>query len=59
MGKAIIKKETNEYSQIELHWLVRSEVGDTIYFDNENQFRAFVFLLKMMDETNAASVEVG
>lgn len=60
MSKTILKKEVTEYGSTTLTWCGhRNSCDDIIYFDSDSQFKAFAFLVKMMADTDAASVEVG
>lgn len=60
MSKTILKKEVTEYGSITLTWEGnRRGCDDIVFFDSDSQFKAFAFLVKMMADTDAASVEVG
>jgi hypothetical protein len=60
MAKTIIKKEVTEFGSIELSFFKKDDsYAETMIFDNELQLKAFAYMLKIMVETDAASVDVG
>ena len=60
MAKTIIKKEVTEFGSIELSFFKKDDsYAETMIFDNELQRKAFAYMLKIMVETDAASVDVG
>lgn len=57
MMKKIIEKEITEYGHIYL----RTNFGNSdyfLYFEDETEFQAFLFMLRTMVSMNAASVGV-
>lgn len=60
MAKTIIKKEVTEFGSIELSFFKKDDgYAEKMSFDNELQLKAFAYMLKIMVETDAASVDVG
>lgn len=57
MIKNLIEKEITEYGRIYLHVNFK-DTNDFLSFDDETEFRAFVFMLRMMTSMNAAAVSV-
>lgn len=57
MTKKLIEKEITEYGHIYLHVNFRN-TNDFLFFDDETEFQAFVFMLRMMTSMNAATVSV-
>jgi len=59
MARTIIKKEVTEFGSIELSFFRKDDnYAETMRFDNELQLKAFAYLLKIMVETDAATVDV-
>ena len=59
MARTIIKKEVTEFGSIELSFFMKDDnYAETMRFDNELQLKAFAYLLKIMVETDAATVDV-
>ena len=59
MARTIIKKEVTEFGSIELSFFRNDDnYAETMRFDNELQLKAFAYLLKIMVETDAATVDV-
>jgi len=58
MSKPIIKKEVTEFGSIEISFYKEkdSSYAETMRFRDEMQLKAFAYLLKLMVETNAASI---
>ena len=60
MSKTIIKKEVSEFGEVTLSFFKKDDkFPETMTFDNDLQLKAFAYMLKIMVETNAASVDVG
>lgn len=57
MIKNLIEKEITEFGRIYLHVNFKN-TNDFLSFDDETEFQAFVFMLKMMTSMNAATVSV-
>ena len=57
MTKNLIEKEITEFGRIYLHVNFRN-TNDFLSFDDETEFQAFVFMLRMMTSMNAATVSV-
>lgn len=57
MIKNLIEKEITEYGRIYLHVNFK-DTNDFLSFDDETEFQAFVFMLRMMTSMNAATVSV-
>jgi hypothetical protein len=58
MDKKIIEKEVTEYGTIHLNFYHR-DGKETMFFDDKVQFETFVYLLKMMVESDAESIIIG
>lgn len=57
MIKNLVEKEITEFGRIYLHVNFRN-TNDFLSFDDETEFQAFVFMLRMMTSMNAATVSV-
>jgi hypothetical protein len=57
MMKNLIEKEITEFGRIYLHVKFRN-TNDFLSFEDETEFQAFVFMLRMMTSMNAATVSV-
>ena len=56
-NKVVLKKEKRQYSGISLDVNIGS-LNSRLYFDDENEFQGFVYLLHLMAKTNAESVSL-
>ena len=56
-NKVVLKKEKRQYSGISLDVNIGS-LNNRLYFDDENEFQGFVYLLHLMVKTNAESVSL-
>lgn len=56
MKKIIEKVETNYGVRLEIKF---GSVNNNLYFDDDAELKAFVFMLHMMVSMDAASVEIG
>lgn len=56
-NKVVLKKEKRQYSGISLDVNIGS-MNSRLYFDDENEFQGFVYLLHLMVKTNAESVSL-
>lgn len=60
MARTIIKKEVTEFGSIKLSFFKKDDnYPETMELDNELQLKAFAYMLKIMVETDAATVDVG
>ena len=57
INKVVLKKEKRQYSGISLDVNIGS-INSRLYFDDENEFQGFVYLLHLMVKTNAESVSL-
>ena len=57
MMKKLIEKEITEFGRIYLHVNFRN-TNDFLSFEDETEYQAFVFMLRMMASMNAATVSV-
>ncbi len=57
MIKNLIEKEITEFGRIYLHVNFKN-TNDFLSFDDETEYQAFVFMLRMMASMNAATVSV-
>ena len=53
----VLKKEKRQYGGISLDVNIGS-LNNRLYFDDENEFQGFVYLLHLMVKTNAESVSL-
>ena len=56
-NKVVLKKEKRQYGGISLDVNIGS-LNNRLYFDDENEFQGFVYLLHLMVKTNAESVSL-
>lgn len=56
-NKVVLKKEKRQYGGISLDVNIGS-INSRLYFDDENEFQGFVYLLHLMVKTNAESVSL-
>ena len=56
-NKVVLKKEKRQYGGISLDVNIGS-LNSRLYFDDENEFQGFVYLLHLMAKTNAESVSL-
>jgi hypothetical protein len=56
-NKVVLKKEKRQYGGISLDVNIGS-INSRLYFDDENEFQGFVYLLHLMAKTNAESVSL-
>ena len=56
-NKVVLKKEKRQYGGISLDVNIGS-LNSRLYFDDENEFQGFVYLLHLMVKTNAESVSL-
>lgn len=57
MMKKLIEKEITVFGRIYLHVNFRN-TNDFLSFEDETEYQAFVFMLRMMTSMNAATVSV-
>ena len=57
INKVVLKKEERQYGGISLDVNIGS-MNSRLYFDDENEFQGFVYLLHLMVKTNAESVSL-
>ncbi len=58
MNKVVISKKVDKDGFIDIVFCKGSTNEKTIWFQNETQYKAFVYLLTMLDDCGASSISI-
>ncbi len=58
MNKVVIRKEVDKDGFIDITFCKGASNSTSMWFHNETQYKAFVFLLALMEESGASSISI-
>ncbi len=58
MNKVVIKKEVDKEGYVDIFFCRGTSDNARMWFRNETQYKAFVFLINLLEESGASSISI-